>query len=370
MNAENNSLGNILVVDDTAENLRLLANMLGEKGYEVRPVTNGRHALQAAERSAPDLVLLDINMPEMDGYEVCRRLKDNEALREIPVIFLTALTETADKLKAFGFGGVDYVSKPFQIDEVLARVKVHIALRRAQSELASNYERLRELEKMRDNLFHMIVHDMRTPLAVIMGNLDLLQMTVGDTFPPPATAKMDAAYEGVQRLTSMTNDLLDVSKMEEGKLTLTVMPCDLVELARDLVSGLSTLDRTRNVTLEQSEPVTICCDVGLIRRTLQNLLSNAIKHTPPGSAVQVTVTQAGNIARVAVIDSGRGVPLEARERIFEKFGSTASSGEGKYHSVGLGLAFCKLAVEAHGGRIGVNQRDSGGSIFWFEIPRD
>jgi two-component system sensor histidine kinase/response regulator len=369
MNPQTDSPGNVLVVDDTAENLRLLASMLGDKGYKVRPVTSGRHALQAAERSAPDLILLDINMPEMDGYEVCRQLKANENLRDIPVIFITALTDTADKLKAFGIGGVDYISKPFQIDEVLARVKAHIDLRRTQSELAKNYEKLRELEQMRDNLFHMIVHDMRSPLAVIMGNLDLALMDLEGSIAPEVASRLDAAALSVGNLTNMTNDLLDVSKMEEGKLTLNRESCDVLRLAKEVASGLATLDRTRSITVDESTGVTASCDVGIIRRTLQNLLSNAIKHTPKGTAVRVNAVDNGTQVRVSVIDLGPGVPVEAREKIFEKFGAMAARSDRKYHSVGLGLAFCKLAVQAHGGRIGVDSGADAGSVFWFELDR-
>lgn len=369
MNAENEPPGNVLVVDDTAENLRLLASMLGEKGYEVRPVTNGKHALQAADRLAPDVVLLDINMPEMDGYEVCRRLKENENLREVPVIFITALTETADKLKAFSAGGVDYISKPFQIDEVLARVRAHITLRRAQLELKESYSKLRELEELRDNLFHMIVHDLRSPLTVIAGNLDLLQMFAEKKLSGQELATLNGANLGVQMAIGMTNDLLDVSKMEEGKMTLKMAPCNLIALAREVASGISVLDRTRRVVVDQSPEITVACDATLIRRTLQNLLSNAIKHTPDGSEVRVSAVESGKLARVSVIDNGAGVPAAAREKIFEKFGAAAVRSDRKYHSVGLGLAFCKLAVQAHGGTIGVDQRAEGGSVFWFELPR-
>jgi signal transduction histidine kinase len=369
MNAEPAHPGNILVVDDTAENLRLLSSMLGDKGFEVRPVTSGRNALQAAERAAPDLVLLDITMPEMDGIEVCRRLKENATLRDVPVIFLTALTDVADKLKAFGVGGVDYISKPFQIDEVLARVKVHIALRRAQRDLVRNYQRLQELEKVRDHLVHLIVHDMRSPLAVVMGNLDLMRMYLEGEMSADAEARLDAACLGVRNLTTMTNDLLDVSKMEEGKLALQRESCDLTELAREVAGSLSTLDRSRSITVDSAGPVTASCDAGIARRILQNLVSNALKHTPSGSAVRIIATEMGDKVRVSVIDHGAGVPMEARAKIFEKFGAVQARNARSYHSVGLGLAFCKLAVEAHGGRIGVDSNEPNGSVFWFEIGK-
>ena len=168
MNQDACTVASVLVVDDTIENLRLLSDLLGEQGYEVRAVTSGRQALQAVEHDPPDLILLDITMPEMDGYEVCRRLKATERSKDVPVIFLTALTDTADKVRAFDAGGVDYVTKPFQFEEVLARVKTHVALRRAQAALADSYTRLRALEQLRDDLVHMIVHDMRSPLTALL----------------------------------------------------------------------------------------------------------------------------------------------------------------------------------------------------------
>lgn len=367
-NTEFECPGNLLVVDDTPENLRLLASMLGEKGYEVRPVSSGRQALQAAERLVPELILLDINMPEMDGYEVCRQLKSREDLREVPVIFLTALTDTADKLKGFAVGGVDYVSKPFQIDEVLARVKVHIALRRAQKQLADNYNRLRELETLREKLVHMIVHDMRSPLAVICANLELFGMIAGHTYSEQAGKTLKDAALGVENLVHMTNDLLDVSKMEEGKMTLNREPINLVGLAKQITENFSVMDPSRTITVESEGSRLVFCDGAIMRRVLQNLLSNAIKHTPDGSPVRITIENKPQCCRVSVIDQGRGVPLESRRKIFEKFGALESRADRKYHSVGLGLAFSRLALEAHGGTIAVDSNEPKGSVFWFELP--
>ncbi len=367
MKPGNPHLGNILVVDDTVENLRLLTSMLTEYGYEVRPVINGRQALQAAAHSAPELVLLDINMPVMDGYEVCRRLKEMPAVREVPVIFLTALIEIADKTKAFGVGGVDYIVKPFQINEVLARVQVHLSLRRAQVELAGNYERLRQLEKMRDDLVHMIVHDMRSPLMVVMGHHDLLRGLLREHLSPDAAASLEEAAGGVRRLANMANDLLDVSKLEEHRLTLNCQNCGLLELAREVVAQIGVLDRSRRITVVPGVPALVSCDVGIMRRILQNLLDNAIKHTPTGSEVRVSVSDTGGQVRLSVADRGPGIPLAARDKIFDRFGVVQARADMQYHSVGLGLAFSKLAVEAHGGTIGVEEADGGGSVFWLQL---
>ena len=185
----------MLVVDDTIENLRLLSDLLGEHGYEVRAVTTGRQALQAAEQAPPDLILLDISMPEMDGYEVCRRLKAAERSRDVPVIFLTASADTADMVLAFDAGGVDYVTKPFQFEEVLARVKAHVALRRAQSELAASYARLRDLEQLRDDLVSMVVHDMRSPLQSMLISLRMLEDSASPSWATTTGRACESALE-------------------------------------------------------------------------------------------------------------------------------------------------------------------------------
>lgn len=365
--SETRASPNILVADDTVENLRLLSSMLGQCGYEVRPVTNGRQALLAAEREPPDLILLDINMPELDGFAVCARLKQQDALKDVPVIFLTALTDVADKVRAFEVGGIDYVTKPFQVEEVTARVKTHLALRLAGRELAQSYERLRALEKLRDDLVHMVVHDMRSPLMVLMGHLELLQPDVA-RLGGQSGEDLDNAIRGARALNRMANDLLDVSRLEEGKFPLDSGRHDIVQIVERVAGAVGVLDRGRSIGVTASTAVSTECDGDVLGRVVQNLLSNAVKHTPPGGRIDASVTSWGDRVRVEVADDGPGVPAEARAAIFEKFGATKARVEQKYHSAGLGLAFCKLAVEAHGGSIGVTARSPRGSVFWFEIP--
>jgi two-component system, sensor histidine kinase and response regulator len=367
MSTKTPSLPNILVVDDTAENLRLLASMLGAQGYEVRPVTNGRQALQAVERDPPDLVLLDINMPEMNGYEVCAALKARERSRDVPVIFLTALGDVSDKVRAFEVGGVDYVTKPFQVEEVLARVRTHVALRHARRDLEQSYTRLRELEKLRDDLVHMVVHDMRSPLMVMLGHLQLLRESskavLGENI-----SDLEAAAQSARALTRLASDLLDVSRLEDGKLPLDRAPHDVGALAAEVGRSLGVLDRERTIELEIGPLPPVNCDAGIVRRVLENLIGNAVKHTPAGARVKIAVGAGRRCARIRVIDAGPGVPPEARTRVFDKFETLAARKDQRYHSAGLGLAFCKLAVEAHGGRIGIESAEPNGSIFWFELP--
>jgi len=363
------AFANVLVVDDTPDNLRLLTGILEHQGYEVRPATSGAQALKAAEHYPPDLVLLDISMPEMDGYEVCRRLKANAQLKDIPVIFLTALSDITDKVKAFDVGGVDYVTKPFHLEEVQARVRTHLELRNANVELRRSYAKLRELEQLREDLVHMVVHDMRSPLTVLAGHLQFLKEEC-DKLGPDAAGDLQAALEGTQTLAKMANDLLDVSRLEEGKLPLHLVECDLGDLAAAVAASLKGFERGRSIEVDIAGRTPVACDGPLVRRIVENLLNNAIKHTPAGTAVRLSVLARDEMARVTVSDQGPGVPPEARQKIFEKFGNLTVRQQNRYHSAGLGLAFCKLAVQAHHGVIGVDPIEPNGSSFWFELPRN
>jgi len=345
---------NILIVDDTPANLLLLVRMLTQRGYKPRAVLNGKLALEAARAEPPDLILLDIAMPEMNGYEVCEQLKADEALKEIPVIFISALHETLDKVKAFRVGGVDYVTKPFQFEEVFARVQTHLQLRR--------------LERLRDDLTHMLIHDLRNPLAVICCFLDFLEFHEAQTLSANAQELVTVARRSAEDLLNMIASLLDVSKIGAGEMKPQREPCDLHALLRAVVAATQPLPDNRTVTLDAPEPsLTLTLDAGLIRRVLQNLLSNALKYTPPGGNVRIVVTPSPGEIRVAVTDTGPGIAPEHQQRIFEKFGQVED--RQNRQGTGLGLTFCKLAVEAHGGCIGVESDVGQGSTFWLTLPR-
>ena len=359
-------MASVLVVDDGVDNLRLLSDLLGKHGYEVRAVTSGRQALQAVERDPPDLILLDITMRDMNGYEVCQRLKANDRSKNVPVIFLTSLTDTADKVRAFDAGGVDYVTKPFQFDEVLARVKAHVALRRAQADLADSYARLRALEQLRDDLVRMVVHDMGSPLQALSINLMLLQGAVSED----SRDILHSASKVAEELSQMISDLSDVSRLEESRMPMRRAVWDLTDMARDVRAVLGAIDAERLIDVESAGAVEVSCDGALVRRVIENLVTNALRHTPAGSPICISLSSGQGRARVAVHDQGRGVPPEATERIFQKFGMVESRQDHSYRSMGLGLAFCKLAIEAHGGTIGVEPGERVGSTFWFELPSE
>jgi signal transduction histidine kinase len=344
----------ILIVDDMPANLLLLERTLSGRGYIVKPVPCGKLALQTARAEPPDLILLDIAMPEMDGYEVCKRLKADPALKAIPVIFISAMDQTIDKVKAFSVGGVDYVTKPFQLEEVHARVRTHLQLHR--------------LEKLRDDLTHMVVHDLRNPLTIIFGFLDSLELDEAQKLSASNQTLVTLARRSAEELLDMIGSILDVSKMGAGEMKLRGELCDLDELLRAVIATNQPLPGGRTVTLDAWDaPHTVTADVGLIRRVLQNLLSNALNYTPSGGDIRIVVTPSDHEVRVTVTDTGPGIAPEYHERIFEKFGQV----ENRNHRLGtgLGLTFCKMAIESHGGRIGVESEVGKGSTFWFALPR-
>lgn len=359
----------VLMVDDTPANLALLSAMMKGLGYQVHAAVSGELALQAARNDPPDLILLDINMPEMDGYEVCDELKSDERLKEIPVIFLSALTETIDKVRAFGVGGVDYITKPFQFEEVEARVKTHLELCRKKRQLQENYDKLDKLEKLRDSLVHMIIHDLRSPLMVIGSYLEFIKKDKSNILSPDSVNDIEEALKASDMMTEIVSDVLDTSKLEEGKMKLNLTECDLTRMLEEGSSGLKSLFRGREIRLVPvKSPATVLADREIVYRVLQNLLANALKFTPDGGLILLSIEPAGERVRVSVKDNGPGIAPEYREKIFEKFGQVEIRAGHQRYSTGLGLTFCKLAVEAHGGRIGVDSEEGKGSSFWFELP--
>ncbi|HEY3128458.1 MAG TPA: response regulator [Acidobacteriota bacterium] len=358
----------ILVVDDEEQNRLLLRDLLEVQGYEVSEAEDGEQALQKTAEVQPDLVLLDLMMPKLDGFEVCRRLKRNPETAPIPILLVTSLNERNVRLTGIEAGANDFLNKPIDAQDLVLRVRNAIYAKTLFDELQENYDRLQELEALRDNLTHMIVHDMRTPLMAINGYLQLLKMTAGQKLEGEEKGYVDEALSGTSALVEMVSSLLDVSRLEAGAMPLNLIPSDLGTLATEAIATLGTLVRTRQVHVEvPPEPLLVRCDAEIIRRVIVNLIANAVKFTPPDGQVQVTVKKDDAKAKVAVADTGPGIPPEYREKIFEKFGQVETQQKGKY-STGLGLTFCKLAAKAHGGKIGVNSEVGKGSTFWFTLP--
>jgi signal transduction histidine kinase len=356
----------ILLVDDAPANLQLLSSMLKAQGYQTRPVRSGLLALKAARAAAPDLVLLDIDMPEMNGFMVCEQFKRDPELCDIPILFISALNEPADKVRALRAGGVDYVTKPFEFEEVAARVHTHLELARQRQELQQSQQRLQELETLRDSLTHMIVHDMRTPLNVLQMGMDLLKETLPD--PNEEQARLiQVIFENHGKLTAMATEMLDVSRLEANQMSLVKTPNDLVQTAQEVIAQMTLITSGKGLILTAPEPVRATYDHDIIQRVITNLLSNALKVTPVGGKVEVRVYRSENAARLAVVDAGPGISREHHELIFHKFHRLVYKDK---RGIGLGLTFCKLALTSHGGSIAVESEPGQGSTFVFSLPLD
>jgi signal transduction histidine kinase len=370
--------GTFLVVDSVEANRKILAYRLRLQGYAVVTAENGNEALEAMQKQKCDLVLLDITVPEIDGYPTLQQFKSDDKLRHIPVVVLSAQDELENVVRCLEMGAEDYITRPFNptllnarivscLDKKLARDReIHLF-----EQLQQNYKRLQELEKLRDDLTHMIIHDLRTPLTSIMMGMQTLEV-VGEMSDDQREI-MDIALFGGETLLGMINDLLDIVKMESGSLKLNYAKLDIPKLVASSIDQVASLLKEKKLTLdEQNDTHSIMAhgDENKLQRTLVNLLGNAIKFTPSGGIVTVGVRldETKQFLRFSVSDTGEGIPAEWLTRIFEKFGQVESRLHGHKASTGLGLTFCKLAVEAHNGNIGVESELGKGSTFYFTIP--
>ena len=369
----------ILVVDDNETNRDLLSRRVERLGYRTSVAENGKQALSLLAEEPFDLVLLDILMPEMDGYQTLAALKSDPKLRNVPVIMISAIDQIDSIVRCIEMGADDYLPKPFNPTLLKARISASIEKKRLRDreirfyeEIRDNYRKLRELEQLRDDLTHMIVHDLRTPLTSVIAGMQTMEV-LGD-LNEDQKEFLDIAIAGGRTLLGMVNDLLDVSKMESGALALERQEVLAADITAQAFGQVRQLIREKDLTLnhEPSEDLPpLYADPEKLVRALVNLLSNAIKFTPTGGRVAVSASKGdANEIVFAVRDTGEGIPKEAFDRIFEKFGQVENRKSGRRMSTGLGLTFCKMAVEAHGGRIWLESEIDKGTTFFFTLPID
>ncbi|HEX8832774.1 MAG TPA: hybrid sensor histidine kinase/response regulator, partial [Abditibacteriaceae bacterium] len=346
-------------------------------GHRVTTANNGREALELLRRDRFDLVLMDVQMPEMDGFTTLDILKSDELLRDIPVVMVSGVDDLDTVVRCIERGAEDYLPKQFNPTILRARVGACLEKKGLWDELRRNYNQLQELEVLRDSLTHMIVHDLRTPLTSLLTGLQTVPR-LGD-LNEDQLEFMNISIDGGQTLLSMINDLLDISKMEAGLMKLALqetIPEVLIGRALRQVTSLAAakhLDVSAQVA--PNLPL-LLLDEDKMLRTLVNLLGNAIKFTPEGGSIHASVHQeadettpdAGGKVRFSVQDTGEGIPEESFGRIFEKFGQVEGARSGHKMSTGLGLTFCKMVIEAHGGHIGIASRLGEGSTFSLVVP--
>ena len=375
--AESEESGLLLVVDDNQENRDVLARRLQKQGHWAVTAPGGQEALDALADQPFDLVLLDIMMPDMDGYEVLPRIKNDPQTQRLPVIMISALDELDSVVRCIEMGAADYLPKPFNPTLLRARVGASLREKRARDRearytaaLAESYRRLQELERLRDDLTHMIVHDLRTPLTSLLSGLQTVPLVGG--LNETQAEMLEITVDGGQTLLGMINDLLDVEKMEQESVPLDRTLLTAAGLIERATAQVAMLAQANGLTLVQEAALDLppfFGDEDKLRRTLVNLMGNAIKFTPAGGIITTSAEMGAEGVLFSIRDTGEGIPPEAFDRIFEKFGQVENRKAGRKMSTGLGLTFCKLAVEAHGGRIWVESQPGQGSAFFFTIPR-
>ena len=368
--------GLLLVVDDNETNRDVLSRRLQMQGYQTQTEPDGAAALAAISGRVFDLVLLDIMMPDMDGYEVLRRLKADEQTRDVPVIMISAIGDLDSVVRCIELGAEDYLPKPFNPILLKARIGACLEKKRGRdrearlfAELQENYKKLQKLEKMRDDLTNMIVHDLRTPLSSVMAGIQTVPML--GSLAPEQQECCDIALRGSTALLDMINDLLDISKLEEGAPDLQLAALDVAALVDSALEQVQSAATRREIGLQREVAPALPRfhgDADKLRRTLVNLLGNAIKFSHSGGQIIIGAREDETELRLWVRDQGEGIPREAFERIFEKFGQVEDRKAGRAMSTGLGLALCKMVVDAHRGRIWVESELGQGSTFHIALP--
>lgn len=365
----------ILLVDDHPRNLLALEAILLPHGYELLRAADGPSALEAVMRERPDLMLLDLMMPGMDGIEVLTRLRASDGGAHVPVVLVTASTERDHRLRGLEAGADEFLEKPIDVPILLARVRTLLALKdsrdalqASRDELGRRNAALEAAQREQRELTAFIVHDLRSPLGVVYTGLDVLRHGVTSAAPDLLPIANDVR-EAASRLRSMVNDLLTISRMEAASLPLVREPLALARELRGVVGAYEGMAAERGVRLmaPPETPLLVTTDRTLLRRVLENLLDNALRYTPKDGRIRVGLEQANDV-EVSVSNDGPPIPEGERGRIFEKFrrgtGEAVHSG-----NAGLGLYFSKRAVEALGGSIGVEHRPSWATSFVIHLPK-
>jgi signal transduction histidine kinase len=365
----------VLVVDDNAHNRALAEAHLAAAGYVVQLAEGGEQALEMFGERAPDLVLLDVVMPRLDGFETCARIRKLKHGADVPIVFLTALTDVSSHQRAMESGVDDFLTKPINRTELLLRVRSLLRIKKLNDNLKEGYELIRSqrdallrVQRQREELMQHVVHDLKNPLGAIEMNARYLLDSLPSEDLRDATRDI---VDGSTSLRRMVMNLLDICRSEDGELVPAFTNVDLGTLVKSVIGEHARESRERDVELKSSvrmDDRIVQADRDLVRRVLENLIVNAIRHSPRASSIDVTATSSNDDVELSVRDHGDGVPEAFREKVFDKYVRLDSDPTAQANR-GLGLTFCRIAVEAHGGRVWVEPNEPNGAAFIVRIPR-
>ena len=385
----------ILIIDDTPTNLDVLSETLSSEGYEVAIANSGQRALKQLERRLPDLILLDITMPQMDGFEVCEKIKANPTTCNIPILFMTALTDIESKVKGFELGALDYITKPFQQQEVLARIKIHLQLRRLtqnlEEEVALKVASLEKAKKAaekaniaKSQFLANMSHELRTPLNAILGMTEGLQEEVFGGVNEQQIKALQTIERSGSHLLELIDDILHVAKIESGNFKLECTPTNIKSLCQSSLVFIKQQASSKQLQVETKLPLNLpelCVDERRIRQVLINLLNNAVKFTPEGGCITLSASMIehcgevgsteekfSNYLRITVSDTGIGIASENIPKLFQPFTQVDTALNRKYNGTGLGLVLVKQIIELHGGKVNLTSKVGIGSCFSVDLP--
>jgi two-component system sensor histidine kinase/response regulator len=357
----------VLLVDDEPRNLAVLEAYLAPQGYELVRAQGGREALEVFERAPPDIILLDVLMPELDGIDVLTHIRAQDRPERIPVILVTGQTEREDRLRGFEAGADEFLEKPVDRALLLTRVRTLLRLKAAGDEVVRRNALLEALRREQRELTEFLVHDLKNPLSVVHMNLGWLAQTIGADRSDIHEALVDST-EASSRIQTMLEDLIAVSRIEQANAPLSRADVDVGEIIDDLGRAHSREAQAKGLSLRvHADPgLVVPADPAILRRVLENLLRNALQYTPADGRISISA-KGGAEVEIAVSNTGQPILAEERGRIFEKFRRGASAAT-KGGNVGLGLYFCKRAMEAHGGDIAVTQSPGWPISFVLRLP--
>jgi signal transduction histidine kinase len=357
-------MAKILVVDDLRVNRKLVVAYLQEEGYGFVEAESGERALELAAETKPDLILLDVMMPGMSGFETARKLKEQSPDAHVPIIFVSALDDRAARLSGLQIGADEYLTKPIDRVELLVRVRNLLALRARERALQRRNVELVELCRFRDEMSALLVHDLKNPLGVIMANASFLADSLSD---PEHLEALGDARTAAQRILRLIANLQDLTNIEAERMVLQQAPVRPAEVLAEVLAPRRQARTSRGIELATAcdEELEILADRDLVTRVIENIVDNAMRYTPRAGRIEVSCRAAAERGRIRVGNSGPPIPVDARPLVFEKFGR-ASSQVGRTN-LGLGLYFCRLALEAHGGRIWIDESPALPTIFEMEL---
>ncbi|MBF0199940.1 MAG: hybrid sensor histidine kinase/response regulator [Desulfamplus sp.] len=361
----------ILIVDDNPTNLKVLFDYLsGEKGNRILVAKNGREALERIAFARPDIILLDIMMPEMDGYETCKRLKEDEKTRDIPIIFLTAFADMDNKIKAFRHGAVDFIVKPFNQEEVLARIDTHLTISRQKNALESANRALEQANAAKDKLFSIVAHDMRNKIFSLTGSIDLVRNFYDDLSDDELRDKINTMALSAHHMYKLFENLFTWARMQTGDIDVLKEKIDLAGCVNATLELFVTEAGSKGVDVVSDIPAGfyLLYDRNMLLFILRNLMHNAIKYCDTGDRVVISCDDNGKECSIAVRDTGMGMKREICDKIFDISSKTSRPGTRKEKGSGLGLLVAKEFAELNQGRLSIESREGEGTEVVITLP--